>query len=74
MTEKGKESVGNVKFDLRFSKGLIYFIFLIILQLSLGIEIYFVSGLNITISGWGKKSYDQDLKGRNFVSKLQYAT
>jgi len=31
-------------------------------------------GLNVTISGWGKNSYDVDLQGRNYVSKLQAAT
>ena len=35
---------------------------------------YIFEGLNVTISGWGKNSYDADLHGRNYVSKLQAAT
>ncbi|XP_023331140.1 trypsin-1, partial [Eurytemora carolleeae] len=32
------------------------------------------AGKNVTISGWGKNGYDQDLNGKNFISKLQYAS
>jgi len=32
------------------------------------------TGLNITISGWGKNGYDQNQNGNNFISKLQSAS
>ena len=35
VTEKGKESVGNVKLDLRFHDGKIYLIFLIVEKFNL---------------------------------------